>query len=105
MNPTLEINRVTTRARERVEARVQPVGTGLVLAVALGLAASGLAQVPEQILKSFGNVSQAGSRPVGVHWMRCASASGRSEWILPTTSAPSSIVICGAWSMAASMCA
>ena len=44
MNPTLEINRVTTRARERVEARVQPVGTGLVLAVAdaAGLAAAAL---------------------------------------------------------------
>ena len=32
----------------------------------LGLAVSAAAQVPEQILKSFGNASQSGSRPVGV---------------------------------------
>ena len=37
--------------------------------------------------------------------MTSASASGRSAWMRPTTSAPSSIVICGLWSIAASMCA
>ena len=38
----------------------------LAAAVALGLLTSAMAQVPEQILKSFGNASQSGSRPVGV---------------------------------------
>ena len=38
----------------------------LAAAVALGLVASLCAQVPEQILKSFGNASQAGSQPVGI---------------------------------------
>jgi uncharacterized repeat protein (TIGR03803 family) len=38
----------------------------LAAVAALGLVASVCAQVPEQILKSFGNASQAGSRPVGV---------------------------------------
>jgi uncharacterized repeat protein (TIGR03803 family) len=38
----------------------------LAAAAVLGLVASASAQVPEQILKSFGNASQSGSQPVGV---------------------------------------
>ena len=38
----------------------------LAAAAVLGLLVSAVAQVPEQVLKSFGNASQSGSRPVGV---------------------------------------
>jgi len=38
----------------------------LAAAAVLGLLVSAVGQVPEQVLKSFGDASQAGSRPVGV---------------------------------------
>jgi len=38
----------------------------LAAAAVLGLLLSAVARVPEQVLKSFGDASQAGSRPVGV---------------------------------------